>query len=484
MGWTLIFGTGKALEHRLAEIPWERVDAFVDNDDTKWGTEFCGRQIYPPAVLRNMNVARIYISTNKFFDEIYEQLVSEYQIPKQSVKGIHCLIASEGNEKMAGYVPVVEYVANALVSLGATAVYDALDGLRKYGVLSSYDHRLAAWRGTGRWSVVRDPRKNTPDTVLFVNPFCTMSVDELLKKLQDARKRWNASCVIVASGTWDDEGDAWMEKLDTCFSDIIVQPSPACMVVVIRKEQAEQARIFTVTHKTFRPVLWADQTAGYETVLAGARRDVACDSLGDNVGENISYLNAKINECTAIYWIWKHRTQDVVGFSHYRRYFLNRSDAPKKRRCILSADGARRYLQDVDILVAEPELYEWDCVAGGIHHTTQAEAFAYGWDLMRRVITRFQPKSLQPFDEVMHGFEMYPCNMFVTRWEIFDAYCSWLFSFLIPAAEEAEVSRFDAYSKRIIGFFAERMLTVWLVEHPELRIRMLPILLTEVEEVR
>ena len=100
MGWTLIFGTGKALEHRLAEIPWERVDAFVDNDDTKWGTEFCGRQIYPPAVLRNMNVARIYISTNKFFDEIYEQLVSEYQIPKQSVKGIHCLIASEGNEKM------------------------------------------------------------------------------------------------------------------------------------------------------------------------------------------------------------------------------------------------------------------------------------------------------------------------------------------------------------------------------------------------
>ena len=79
----------------------------------------------------------------------------------------------------------------------------------------------------------------------------------------------------------------------------------------------------------------------------------------------------------------------------------------------------------------------------------------------------------------MHGREMYPCNMFVTRWEIFDAYCTWLFSFLIPAAEEADVSRFDDYSKRIIGFFAERMLTVWLVKHPELRIKTLPILQTD-----
>ena len=47
---------------------------------------------------------------------------------------------------------------------------------------------------------------------------------------------------------------------------------------------------------------------------------------------------------------------------------------------------------------------------------------------------------------------------------MFDEYCQWLFSFIIPAACKIDESVYNAYSKRGIGFFAERMMTVWVIK--------------------
>ena len=55
-----------------------------------------------------------------------------------------------------------------------------------------------------------------------------------------------------------------------------------------------------------------------------------------------------------------------------------------------------------------------------------------------------------------------------------DQYCEWLFPIIIPAAKAIDVSTFDDYSKRIIGFFAERLLTVWLVKQ-KYRMKELPV---------
>ena len=65
------------------------------------------------------------------------------------------------------------------------------------------------------------------------------------------------------------------------------------------------------------------------------------------------------------------------------------------------------------------------------------------------------------------------CNLFVTKRNILNAYCEWLFSFLIEAAEAIDISGFDSYSKRVIGFFAERMWTVW-VSRQDIKIKELP----------
>ena len=65
--------------------------------------------------------------------------------------------------------------------------------------------------------------------------------------------------------------------------------------------------------------------------------------------------------------------------------------------------------------------------------------------------------------------------MFVTRRELMDAYCEWLFSIIIPAAEEFDETPYNDYSKRAVGFFAERLLTVWLLRH-DYKIKELPII--------
>ena len=85
-----------------------------------------------------------------------------------------------------------------------------------------------------------------------------------------------------------------------------------------------------------------------------------------------------------------------------------------------------------------------------------------------------QPGYLDAFDAVMQGHKLFICNMFVMSRDIFNEYCEWLFSFLIEAAENIDVEMYDNYSRRVIGFFAERMLTVWLMKH-DFKIKELPI---------
>jgi hypothetical protein len=56
-------------------------------------------------------------------------------------------------------------------------------------------------------------------------------------------------------------------------------------------------------------------------------------------------------------------------------------------------------------------------------------------------------------------------NMIITRKEIFDEYCSWLFSLLFELEQRIDISSYNAYQARIWGFLSERLLRVWLMEH-------------------
>ncbi|MBE8954215.1 MAG: DUF4422 domain-containing protein [Quinella sp. 2Q5] len=99
--------------------------------------------------------------------------------------------------------------------------------------------------------------------------------------------------------------------------------------------------------------------------------------------------------------------------------------------------------------------------------------------MIRKYLLQVQPDYLDAFDYVLNSTTFYKCNMFVTRRDVFDAYCKWLFSFIIDATREAlrtaSLQNFSWMPRRLMSFLAERMFSVWLMNN-RLRIKELPIM--------
>ena len=87
----------------------------------------------------------------------------------------------------------------------------------------------------------------------------------------------------------------------------------------------------------------------------------------------------------------------------------------------------------------------------------------------------YQPEYVEAFHAMSAGQGFFRCNMFFARKFVFDAYCDWLFSFLLPAVEHMEAGKLHGKERRVLGFWGERMLTVWLLRQ-NLRIKELPFL--------
>ena len=103
--------------------------------------------------------------------------------------------------------------------------------------------------------------------------------------------------------------------------------------------------------------------------------------------------------------------------------------------------------------------------------------------IFRKHIGFKQPDYLVAFDYVSSSYSEYLYEMFITRRSVFEAYCKWLFSFIIEATEEilatTNIAAIDNPRKyRITGLISERLMTVWLIKN-RLRIKTLPIIFRE-----
>lgn len=229
--------------------------------------------------------------------------------------------------------------------------------------------------------------------------------------------------------------------------------------LLLKKFVRADFKIYVVTHKK---VELGELPDGYEII--DARK---------NIGDNISRLNLYVNEITALYWLWKNTRHDFIGFCHYRRFFTTDS------KNILSTDAAREILREYDIIVNGCEfgyiaLRDWKIML-----STRPLA-VYVLATLRKYIAQRQPDYLATYDRVNDSFGVFCYEIFITRYEIFNAYCEWLFSFIIDAAEEilATTDIVDSDEPRIyraISFTAEHLMTVWLVKN-NLRIKSLPII--------
>ncbi|AXH98441.1 class I SAM-dependent methyltransferase [Sporosarcina sp. PTS2304] len=71
----VLFGAGEAAINLLDAYPFLPVDAFWDNDPTRWGTDFCDRRITQPVALDSIKNEKLFILvTSMYWIEISSQL--------------------------------------------------------------------------------------------------------------------------------------------------------------------------------------------------------------------------------------------------------------------------------------------------------------------------------------------------------------------------------------------------------------------------
>ena len=261
---------------------------------------------------------------------------------------------------------------------------------------------------------------------------------------------------------------------ENAFEKISAFPAVNGQWLLLKKFSRNDFKIYVVTHKK---VELDDLPDGYEIIHAGrATAKKFFGYAGDDTGENISRLNRYLNEITALYWIWKNTAHAIVGLCHYRRFF----SADGKN--FLTETQAREILRDCDLIVVKEKFF--------VLTQHELKSLVCGGDLcgfvekiFRKHIARRQPDYLDAFDYVSGSRAEFMYEMFITRKKIFDAYCEWLFSFIIDVTEEvlvktnlAEIDNPRKY--RAVGLVSERLLSVWLMKN-YLRLKSLPIIFYE-----
>lgn len=216
---------------------------------------------------------------------------------------------------------------------------------------------------------------------------------------------------------------------------------------------------YVITHKP-GPVYQDDM---YRALCVGGLRQDGM--LCEMDGENIAQYNDRINELTGLYWIWKNTDSEYVGLSHYRRFFDNGGR--------LDRAAAQWILEDGNDIILCPILLNWT-MYHNIEMASGIDLARRGYEAFHEMIRERQPDYLPAFEHVMgHGL-LYRCNLFVTRREIMNAYCEWLFSFLTDATDMVDVSGCGGYEHRVCGYYGEAMWTVWL-RNQNLRVYCMPI---------
>jgi hypothetical protein len=210
---------------------------------------------------------------------------------------------------------------------------------------------------------------------------------------------------------------------------------------------------------------------------------------GDDTGDNISAKNAGFGEFTAWYWAWKHIKElhpniKYIGLSHYRRFFL--MDQPYSQyRLIYTTmipemeENKNLFIESLqrnDIILSKPAFFS--CAVKEHYRFWHKESDCL---CMKQIVHELCPEYDDSFSYVFdnnYGLSLY-C-LFVSKYELFNDYFTWLFPLLFEAEKRIDISGYEPYQHRALAFLAERLLNVY-VHHHKLKALYEPICFIEKE---
>lgn len=215
--------------------------------------------------------------------------------------------------------------------------------------------------------------------------------------------------------------------------------------------------VYIAAHKEFHK----PEEPGYRVILAGALRNaeraetVFWDCRDDEGEDNISGKNPSFCELTALYWLWKHCSDDVIGLVHYRRYFSNRWSSRK----ILSETTAEKILEKYDIILPQIAFQRMSMREEFVRQCGTCQDL----DLLRKIVAELAPAYTESFDRYFSGRRTCFMNMMICRRNLFREYCAWLFPILFEMEKRTDLSGRSDYQRRLYGFLGERLLNVWVL---------------------
>ena len=240
-------------------------------------------------------------------------------------------------------------------------------------------------------------------------------------------------------------------------------------------------KIFICAHKEVE----LPQHPYFLPIQAGAAlHDAIPGYQPDNEGDNISIKNPHFCELTCHYWAWKNlKNVDIVGLNHYRRYF----DFMRKWPCF-SAD---KYFITTDDFLKKPyqfpdledKLSHYDIILPIARHWRVSNTQQYSdyhiakdWEMLRQILKERSPQYIPSFEKTMdNSNKSVGYNMFITKWEYFDAYSEWLFDILFEVERRVPPID-DPVQSRIYGYMSERLINVFC-EYHHLHVKHIPLIM-------
>ena len=201
--------------------------------------------------------------------------------------------------------------------------------------------------------------------------------------------------------------------------------------------------------------------------------------IGDDTGDNISYLNRKFCEITGMYWAWKNYDKlgnpDYIGFMHYRRIL----DLNEKKEFQNNSNDSFIYDEVFDyskygltenhiISIVEKN----DIVEGNIflrsdtvveqlksgHSTSEMQDFFSAVSYAKRKYV----KVAGIIDEYLNSKKHHFCNCFIMKKELFFELCEFLFDICFYLENSISYQYKSLFSTREISFFSERFIGMYI----------------------
>ena len=224
----------------------------------------------------------------------------------------------------------------------------------------------------------------------------------------------------------------------------------------------DKITIYVATHKkaTF------PENSIYKPIRVGSA--LSEDDFGyirDDTGDNISSKNKTFCELTATYWMLKNDKSDIIGLTHYRRYFFKKGKDNELKN-VIDENDIKDMLKNNDIIVPNRTFI----IKHNVEKSWEKTHIKKDWEETRKIISEIYPDYIEAFDSFAKERVLYICNMFIAKKEIFDEYYKWLFDILFELEKRTDLTNYDNYNKRLFGFMSERLFNVWLKKHSELKV--------------